>query len=503
MNLKSLSKTLLILALPLLLAACPDPDQQFSQQQPSWHLNDFIPFVPPSSIWGSMAENFALQDNANHHAVKYEIAWFSQQHAYIKELTHNAQPYLYYVYQQTQKRNIPAEIALLPMVESDYNPFVFSNRGATGLWQMMPGTASGFGLKINWWYDGRRDITASTNAALNYLQYLHKQFGNWLLAIAAYNSGEGTIRNAIRKNERQHKPTDFWHLTLPKQTESYVPKILALAAIIKNPQNYLVKLQPVPNQPFFAPVKMSGQINLTQVAYLANTKVSNIRLLNPGFRRWATNPSDSYSLLLPKSKVNTFNANLNNTPRKMQQVTWLHHQVKSGDSLYALAKQFHTKPIIIKRANNLKKSTLKINQNLFIPLSAKHVASKIPITSNNPKASIAEDELPGPRHVNHTVSKNDNLWTIAKHYHVTPDQIRYWNNMDYHQSLKVNQTLVLWLPSHHRFARPSLKHTVKSGESLFSIAQHYHTTETKIIAWNHITNPGLIRIGDTLYIHRS
>ena len=428
------------------------------------------------------------------------LHYFSQQPAYIKELTHNAQPYLHYVYQQTQQRNIPAELALIPMIESDYNPFVYSSRGATGLWQMMPGTASGFGLKINWWYDGRRDIIASTHAALNYLQYLHKKFGDWLLAIAAYNSGEGTIMHAIKRNQRLQLPTDFWHLKLPKQTERYVPKILALAAIIQHPERYKLTLQPLPNQAFFDTVPMSGQINLSKVAYLANTTVSNIRLLNPGFRRWATSPSKDYTLVLPKNKIQVFNKNLNNTSTKTHQVTWLHHKVRAGDSLYLLAKKYHTRTNIIKRVNKINNGVLHINQDLLIPLAAKHIGNTVPITTHDGKASIAEDKIPGPRRVNHTVAKNDNLWTISKRYHVKPDQIRYWNSIGYHQTLQQKQQLVLWLPGHHHNQPAILVHKIKPGESLSSIATHYHTSTKKVMAWNNITNPNHIRSGQKIHI---
>ncbi|MCH9644118.1 MAG: LysM peptidoglycan-binding domain-containing protein [Gammaproteobacteria bacterium] len=504
MNLRDLKKALIIALLALLLTACPSQDSNYSQQ-PSWHLTDFIPFMHSSNLWHAMSGDFALESDAPTEAVKYETAWFAERQDYINELTHNAQPYIYYVYQQTQKRGMPAEVALMPMIESNYNPFVYSPRGATGLWQMMPGTASGFGLNINWWYDGRRDIIASTNAALNYLQYLHKQFGDWLLAIAAYDSGEGTVRAAIRHNERSHRPTDFWDLSLPRETKDYVPKLLALAHIIKDPSEYLLKLKFVPNEPFFSPVKMNGQINLTQVAYLANTKVSNIRLLNPGFRRWATSPSDNYSLLLPNSKIEAFNENLSSIPKKTKRVNWFHHDVKSGDSLYALAEQYHTKANIIKRVNNLKGNTLRIGENLLIPLSAERVGSRIPHINADGLASIAEDRLPGPQRVTHLVARHDNLWTIAERYHVTPAQIQYWNKLGYHSNLHVNQQLVLWLPHHNYYARSSeiIRYTVRPGESLSGIAQRYRISTKKLMAWNNISNPSLIRAGEVLHIYRS
>lgn len=185
-----------------------------------------------SDLWSVLQHQFTLNHYENNPAVKAQIEWFLKRKKYIYKLAENAQPYLYYILTQVDKRKLPAEMVLLPMIESAYDPFAFSSAGASGLWQMMPGTASGFGLKQNWWYDGRRDIVASTNAALDYLSYLQSFFnGNWLLAIAAYDSGEGTVLSATRKNIAKGEPTDFWSLNLPRETQAYIPKLLALAEI--------------------------------------------------------------------------------------------------------------------------------------------------------------------------------------------------------------------------------------------------------------------------------
>jgi hypothetical protein len=274
-----------------------------------------MPFGKPASIWRALSSDYEIASvDSGQTSVNTEIHWFQQHQDYITELTHNAQPYIYYVYQQLRKRHMPAELALLPMVESSYVPFQSSHVGATGLWQMMPDTASGLGLKA-WGADGRRNVIASTNAALVYLAYLHRLFGSWPLALAAYNAGEGTVQHAIEQNIKHHLPTNFWSLHLPKETEEYVPKLLALAAIVEDPQRYNVHLEPVANKAFFGAVKVDKKINLDDVAKMSGTDTNTIHKLNPGIKSTEAPISTKKSeyLLVPIDKVPVLQANLNNS----------------------------------------------------------------------------------------------------------------------------------------------------------------------------------------------
>lgn len=486
---------LAVLMMVFLLTGCPSSDVAKHPSAGSAHLdlNLLLPESLRTNVWSAMSSDFALDDNIDHTMTKQQLNYFLKHREYLKELATNAEPYLYYIYQETRKRGMPAEIALLPMVESNYYPFGISTTGATGLWQMMPGTASGFGIKINWWYDGRRDIKASTEAALNYLSYLHNYFGDWLLAIAAYNSGEGTVEMAIRHNKLLGKPTDYWSLPLPYQTKMYVPKLLALANIFSNPDDYHFDLPDLPNKPYFKTVSMHSQIDLERVAKLADTPLSTVRLLNPGFRRWATMPNQHYALLLPTDKADTYLANLHNDKQAL--VTWIHHDVKDGESLYAIADKFKTKPAIIRKVNNLRGNLIHPKQNLLIPLAYNHLnLHSIKKAPNN----IAEDRIPGPRRVVHRVAANDNLWSISKRYHVTPDQIRYWNNLAYRAKLTVNQPLTIWVQ--HHFSKPVFyAYKVKSGDSLIRIAQKFNTRVHTLQRINHLRGH-IIQIGLTLNI---
>lgn len=489
---KLLSLTLMSLA----LSACPSGNRNYypTAGKSDRSLTVLVPDALQSNVWPAISTHFVLDDSPDHDVIQQQIKSFLRHPAYINELSSNAKPYLYYVFQETKKRHMPAEIALLPMIESNYTPFGISSTGATGLWQMMPGTASGFGININWWYDGRRDIKASTTAALNYLAYLHNHFNNWMLAIAAYDSGEGTVEMAIKHNKRLGKPTNYWDLPLPYETKMYVPKLLALTNIIANASEYHIKLPKIPNRPYFKSVIMHKQIDLAHAAKLSNTPLDTIRTLNPGFRRWATVPHQTYTLLLPLETSDINIANLQN--EQLEQTTWIHHKVKPGESLYAISDRFKTHTKIIKKVNHLSTSTIHPKQDLLIPLTGKNLnfmtAEKIP-------ADIAEDKIPGPRRVDHLVSVHDNLWTIAAKYHVTPDQIRYWNDMPYSQNiLKVNKTLVIWVQHHFKHS-PFYTYQVQSGDNLSLIAEKFGTHTKTLQRINHL-NGNLIRVGLTLNI---
>lgn len=416
-----------------------------STTQGRWHISDF--FFSHQNLWTVISREFQLSHRYTHNRyVAKQVRWFLGQQPYIHELTHNAQPYIYYILQQTRKRRMPAEIALMPMIESNYSPFKYSNQGAVGLWQLMPGTASGFGLRISWWYDGRRDVVASTNAALNYLQYLHNYFHSWLLAIAAYNAGEGTVVNAIRYNRRHHRSTDFWALPLPYETKAYVPKLLALADIIKHHNSYNIDLIPVKNKPYFTTVAVTAQMNLSRLAKLANASPKVIRKLNAGFRRWTTAPNRSYNLLVPIIKVQAFENNIAQAAKHSpSNLRWIYHRVRSGESLSVIANHYNTSINVLRHLNELKTNMLQIGENLLIP-----AAEADPMPSHRVHSrKISEDGIPGPKHEIHRVKRGETILSIAHYCHVTPAQIYFWNNLNNHTKLQIGQKLIIWHRSYH------------------------------------------------------
>ena len=488
---------LLVCSLSLIaLTACstttPTSNHQHASgnQQRSWLDKTLHP-----DLWQAINRTETISYNPKQTDIAKQIAFYTKNKHTIPTLANNAQPYLYYIYQQTQIRKMPAELALLPMVESNYNPFLYSNQGATGLWQIMPGTASGFHLDINWWYDGRRDIRASTKAALDYLTYLHDFFDDWLLAIAAYNCGEGTVNKAIHHNQQAHLPTDFWSLSLPYQTKIYVPKLLALATIIKNPEQYNTQLPSIANTPYFTSVPVNGQIDFSLIAKLADVSTQTVRALNPGYRRFATAPTSHDSLLLPIEKAPIFTNNLNHHTDK--KVHWEHHRVQSGDTLSTIAKHYNTRVSVLERVNNLHSSIIHPNQDLLVPLT-----KELNLTTHQHTrqiGNIAEDHVPGPQKVTYIVQAHDTLETIAQRYHVTLSAICFWNHLSKTQPLHIHQTLILWLSPSSIHSLSAVIYTVKSGDTLSTIAQRYHSTTAQLKTINHLPN-NLIRIGQKLTI---
>ena len=452
-----------------------------------------------NSIWADMRNYFQLQDDAYQPGVQAEIRWYQNHQSYLYQILQGAEPYIYYIFQQTRQRNLPAELALLPYIESQYNPFAYSGVGAMGLWQMMPGTASGFGLKINWWYDGRRDVVASTRAALDYLTYLDDFFNNdWHLAIAAYDSGEGTVLDALRYNERMHRRTDFWNLPLPQETRNYLPKLLALAAIIKDPAQYGIVLPTIPDRPYFTAVNVHSQIDIDEAAKFAGVTISSIRKLNPGFRRWATDPGGPHTILVPVAKAKIFTERLNHLP-KNDRVTWRHYIVKHRDSLDKIARHYKTSIAIIKQVNDIHSSLIHIGQNLLIPESY-HSSIHSPILKEH--ATIAEVDVPGPRLNIYIAKPGDNLRTIARKFKLNVKQLRFWNNLTSEYRVAPGEPLTLWIQkfTHHYYKHFGImNYKVRTGDSLIKIAKKFHTTVKELKRLNHIHN-NIIRVKQNIKV---
>jgi len=453
-----------------------------------------------SNIWDTLGSNFDLPDETPENpAVRQQINWYMSHPKYLQKIAEQSKPYLYYIYQQVKIQGLPAEFALLPMVESSYDPFAYSRVGASGLWQMMPGTASGFGLKVDWWYDGRRDIVASTNSALTYLAYLGEFFhGDWLLAAAAYDTGEGTVNNAIERNAKLGKPTDFWHLALSKETESYVPKLLALATIIKHPYEYPIDLPFVKNAPYLAEVNVGSQIDLARAAKMANMSLGQLAVLNPGYNRWATDPNGPHQLLLPIDKAKLFEDKLAMIPKK-DLVTWKRYKVKSGDTIGGIAEKFKTSISLIQEVNQMKNNSIHLGHTILIPTSANHITN---IVLKSERDYFTNNHgLPEINITNYIVKKGDTLDSISKKYHVTPRDIRFWNGLRPDHQLAIGEKFIIWPPhqEHHFYKRPTFDYTVKSGDTLIRIAERYHTSSKEIMQINHM-HKSFLSLGQTLTI---
>ncbi|MCG5499599.1 LysM peptidoglycan-binding domain-containing protein [Ectothiorhodospira lacustris] len=457
-------------------------------------------------LWGRVRQGFALPDERDHERVLHYIQWHQANSDYLGQVLARAEPYLHYILEEIEARDLPAELLLLPVVESAYRPDVYSSGQAAGIWQFIPSTGSHFGLHQNWWYDGRKDIHASTHAALNYLTQLHERFnGDWLLALAAYNAGQGTVSRAITRNESLGQPTDYWNLDLPRETQHYVPRLLALQAIVTDPEHYQVGLWPVPDEPRLGLVELGGQLELSIAAELADLSLDDITQLNPGFHRWATDPEGPHHLLLPLDRVEPFQIALAALPRE-QRVSWLRHRVQPGETLGHIAARYNTTIALLQRTNELRSHIIRVGDHLLIPTAEPSPETVTARQDEGRSVSRTHNTL------HHRVQPGDTLWALARTYDVSLQELAAWNRISSDATLRPGQTLLIrQAGTTTAAAQPAamatgaargntLTYAVRPGDSLSSISRRFGVRVSDIQVWNQLDGH-LIRPGQQLHLH--
>lgn len=456
-------------------------------------------------IWRIFQKEFTLDHQSERPEIREQIAWYMAHRKYLREAAINARPYMYYIVMQIRKHNLPLEFALLPIIESAYDPFAYSTSGAAGLWQMMPATATDFGLKQNWWYDGRRDVVASTNAALDYLVYLQNFFGgNWMFTVAAYHAGQGTVLNAIKKNAANGDATDFWSLPLGKQTQLYIPKLLALAEMIAHPEKYPLSMPAIPNQPYLTQVDVGSQIDLTKAAKLSGLSLSVLKNLNPGFNRWATAPDGPYLLVVPIQNEAQLRENLSLVSSN-NRVTWERYDVQSGDTLSKIATKYHTTMSILQQVNKLDTTLIHVGDVIFIPKSAAHsmlapeslLESMKSVTTQQVGAGVTQAQsktvvskqlqTPEPVAV-YIVRTGDTLTSIAHTLDIPWKTLREYNHLP-SNVLKVGQKLnipplLISNEKNDKKDTQKIRYIVQKNDSLGKIARRFGVEVDDIIKWN-------------------
>lgn len=411
---------------------------------------------PPEeiSVWSRIRAGLRLPPVDSTLTEQHE-QWFIENAEFREALFDRAKLYLYYIVDEVEKRGMPMEIALLPAIESAYKPYAYSRARASGLWQFIPSTGRLYGLKRSWWYDGRRDVIASTRAALDYLQKLHNDFnGDWQLALAAYNAGEGRVMRAVEWNRRRGLPTDFVHLRhLKRETRYYVPKLMAMANIVSHPDRFGIQLPDIPNEPYFARVEADSQVDLGVIARLTGMDVDDLHYINPGYIRRATDPNGPHHILVPVDKKDAVVAGLSELPED-QRVQWLHHRVRHGDTLYDIARRYHLTVSAIKTANSLRGNTLRIGQNLMLPISASTVSPSRGGAA--PVRIAARSDEP----IIHRVRRGETLSSIARRYNVLVRQIAEWNLMRPNDILHLGRKLKIWINGGPQAFNPDPKASV-------------------------------------------
>ena len=391
------------------------------------------PLPPAKDLWERIRRELTWQSIHNSEVGKQRDNYLRQPD-YVPVIAQRAGLYLHYIVEEVERRGMPMEIALLPLVESALNPFAVSSQKAAGLWQIMPATAKHYGVTRNWWYDGRLDLRESTDFALDYLERLHAEFDNdWLLALAAYNSGKGRVSRARAANEDAGRPSDYWSLKLPRETRHYVPRLIALSAIIAYPDTFGVELPHVPNAPAFEIAGTGGQIEMLRAADLAGLNLAELRALNPGQIRWATAPDQPQELLLPVGLRSGFERGIAGLGPD-DRVTWQHYRIRRGDSLIRIAKNFDTEVGLLREVNNIRGNLIRAGDTMMIPEGSAWANSLAMAESDTSRSQRG-----------YRVRRGDSLYRIAVRFDVTIDDIISWNSLDPGAYLQPGQRLTLYV----------------------------------------------------------
>ena len=374
-------------------------------------------------LWERIRSGFAMPDMDSRLVTHYE-RWYADRPDYVARMTERARRYLFYIVGEVEKRGMPTEIALLPMIESAFNPTANSVSNASGIWQFIPSTGKHFGLQQNWWHDERRDVISATNSALDYLQSLHDQFGDWELALAAYNWGENAVERAQAYNRRHHRPTDYEHLRMPRETRDYVPKLLAVKNIISDPQKFGLALQPIPNQPYFAAVIPPYHMDVKVAAQLADISMDEFLALNPAHNRPVILQDNATPILLPVNKIETFMTNVDIYDQPL--VSWQPYQPKKGERLDKLARQFDIPVDKLRSANGLPPYAKTSNgQKLLVPADPGNGDLKNDFAAFNTNLPPTLDYSHA---IVHVVHRGETLGGIAHHYHVSIASLKSHNH---------------------------------------------------------------------------
>jgi membrane-bound lytic murein transglycosylase D len=407
------------------------------------------------------------------------------------------------------------ELALLPVIESAFEPFAYSKARASGLWQFIPDTGSRFGLPQNWWYDGRRDVIESTRAALDYLQFLHDEFeGDWLLAVAGYNCGENCVARAVARNRAAGLPTTFWDLRLPNETRAYVPKLLAMKRLVAEPSMFGIDFSPIPNEPYFIRVSLGSQIDLRLAADLAGLSHEELSELNPAYHRWATPPEGPHALLLPIDSAELFQQNVTLlSPDELMRVA--HHIVRAGESLPEIATRYGTSVMTIRMLNGLKDARIEPGMDLRVPSGTTKLPEKV-------LRAAARVDGPEPRTRGkrnrpevHVVRRGESIWAIARRNNMDPRTLMRLNGKKPGDKIMPGERLVVARgesagsssgdaggSKSSKSANSRVTHRVRSGETLSGIARRYGVTVSQLAAWNDISVKQVLRVGQRLVIRR-
>jgi membrane-bound lytic murein transglycosylase D len=436
---------------------------------------DFDQAADPRAAYGDVLARMRAEYEfppVDARAIDRQIQYLAARDEFLNRVFERAELYLYYVVVELESRHMPVELAMLPVIESAYNPYAYSRARAAGMWQFITPTATRYQVRVNWWQDGRRDVVDSTRAALDYLAVLHEEFGDWLLAVAAYNCGEAAVQRAVDYNTRHHRPTDFWHLKLPRETRGYVPSLLAMDRIVADPAAYGLAFAPIANKPYFTRVEVGTQIDLRVAAALAGVSAEELHALNPSYNRWATDPGGPFHLLVPYDRADRFTTGLALLSRDAR-LPLEHYRVGPGDTVATLAASHAIPPATIAMLNALGSAPLAVGEEIVLPVSD---------VSALRAGLIIEGETPGTfgrRHHRHArvyvVRRGDTLTTIARRTHLDVQELERLNGLDDGDSLTAGRRLLLAAraPTSHSTGHHHSKHSAHETHKQVRNSEHH------------------------------
>jgi membrane-bound lytic murein transglycosylase D len=479
--------------------------------------------LPPdqyADLLDRVRSGYALPET-QHYAVDREVEWYRSRPDFLDRTFRRGSRYLHHIVTEIERRGMPLEIALLPVVESAFNPVAYSRSRAAGLWQFIPSTGKHYGLAQNWWIDERRDVLRATDAALNYLQYLHDYFnGDWFLAIAAYNGGEGTVSRAVQRNAAAGRPTDFFSLDLRAETRDYVPKLLAISRIVGDPAAFGLQFAPIPNQPYFDVVDPGKQVHLGEAADLAGISRDDMFALNPAFNRMTTPPSGPHRLLLPVERVEPFRAALMSEAGVERVASTaaapppdVRHTVRRGDSLTTISRQYGVPIDTLRQANSLRGSVIHPGETLIIPGSgatagAAATGATATLAESRPDiaAQLPERQpatTPRAKARVYTVKQGDTLWGVARKHGVTVPALASANGLSTRSQLTAGARLQI--PGAGSASPPGestrMTYKVRSGDTLSDIAEKFNVSVRQLMTWNQMRQSTNLRAGQRIVIY--
>jgi len=453
--------------------------------------------VKPDDLISQIESGMALpQYDAK--AIDQQIRWHLDNPDYLLRVWQRSQPYLFHVVSEVKQRNLPMELALLPIVESGYQPYGYSHARASGLWQFIPSTGRYYGLRQDWWVDQRRDVVASTDAALNYLEQLNDRFdGDWLMAIAAYNAGAGRVNRAIRNSGKPRAEVHFADLKLSRETTAYVPKLLALARLIQQADEYGIELPVMVSEPYFSVVDIEQQTDLGKISELAGITPNQLRKLNPALNRWATDPNGPHHVLVPVANAAALRQGLDELPElpDSERIRWRRHKIAEGESLGIIAQKYGVTVTVLKQSNRLNHNMIRAGKHLLIP-SVAALPTRLAASCR------------GPRQV-HRIASGDTLWDIARKYDVSVNHLKRCNpglsagSLTLNSSLRIREPKAKFsAPGHPEQARVDkvVNYKVRRGDSLAAISNRFGVSVQQLVTWNRLNPKNYLQPGDRIQV---